>query len=55
MFKFEIGEVVLVGQMKHKRKIIGRFDTVASRGTNIYNLEGHPPAYEYELAKKQNE
>ena len=51
-FKFEVGEIVLVGQLKLKRKIVDRSDSTESRGTNIYYMENYISAmYEYELNK----
>jgi hypothetical protein len=51
-FKFEVGEIVLVGQLKLKRKIVDRSDSTESRGTNIYHLENYMSVmYEYELNK----
>jgi hypothetical protein len=51
MFKFEVGELVLVGQMKKKGRVTSREDCVKTHGTNVYCLEDSPPMYEYELHK----
>lgn len=52
MFKFEIGELVLVGQMKHKKRVSSRHDLTKTHGTNAYTLEEYSASmYEYELSK----